>query len=78
MIKLYSGKLIIKLPQENKHISVPPKILRIFEEIEIPEKYEGYLVDCCFTIMSSPIIPIASIAFAIKVATKICKKYPDF
>lgn len=77
LIKPYLGKLIIKLQQENNHPSVPRNILRIFEEIEIPEKYEGYLVDCCFSILQSETNPIASKAFAITVATKICKKYPD-
>ena len=77
LIKPYLGKLIIKLQQTDNHPSVARNILKIFEAIEIPEKYEGYLVECCFAILVSPTNPIASIAFAITVATKICKKYPD-
>lgn len=77
LIKPYLGKLIIKLQQTDNHPSVPRNILRIFEEIMIPEKYEAYLVDCCFSILVSATDPIASKAFAITVATKICKKYPD-
>lgn len=77
LIKPYMGKLIIKLQQTDNHPSVPRNILRIFEEIEIPEKYEGYIVECCFSILTREADPIASKAFAITVATKICKKYPD-
>jgi len=77
LIMPYMGKLIIKLQQTENHPSVPRNILRILEEIEIPEKYEGYIVECCFAILTREADPIASKAFAITVATKICKKYPD-
>jgi hypothetical protein len=77
LITPYLGKLIIKLQQPNNHPSVPRNILRIFQEIEIPEKYEGYIVECCFSILVNATNPVASIAFAISVAAKICKKYPD-
>lgn len=77
LIKPYMGKLIIKLQQTDSHPSVPRNILKILEEIEIPEKYEGYIVECCFSILTKAADPIASKAFAITVATKICKKYPD-
>jgi hypothetical protein len=77
LIKPYMGKLIIKLQQTDNHPSVPRNVLRIFEETEIPEKYEGYIVECCFSILTKASDPIASKAFAITVATKICKKYPD-
>ena len=77
LIKPYFSKLIIKLKQTNNHPSVPRNILRIFEEIEIPEKHEGDIVECCFSILTRAADPIASKAFAITVATKICKKYPD-
>ena len=47
------------------------------KEIAIPEKYEGYLVACSFSILTREADPIASKAYSITVATKICKKYPD-
>lgn len=56
---------------------MPRNILRILEEIEIPEKYESYLVACCFSILTREANPIASKAYSNTVATKICKKYPD-
>jgi hypothetical protein len=77
LIKPYLGKLIIKLQQTDNHPSVPRNILRILEEIEIPEKYEAYLVACCFSILTREADPIASKAYSITVASKICKKYPD-
>ena len=40
LIKPYLGKLIIKLRQTDNHPSVPRNILRILEEIEIPEFVE--------------------------------------
>jgi hypothetical protein len=77
LIKPYLGKLIIKLRQTDNHPSVPRNILRILEEIEIPEKHEAYLIACCFSILTREADPIASKAYSITVASKICKKYPD-
>ncbi|MDO9000228.1 MAG: hypothetical protein Q7W45_10720 [Bacteroidota bacterium] len=77
LIAPYLSKLIKILQQPNNHPAVPRNILRIFQEIGIPKKHEGILVDICFKIITDAQSPIASKAFGITVATAICKKYPD-
>ena len=77
LIKPYLGKLIKKLDEPDNHPAIARNILRIFQEIEIPEKYEGALVDSCFRLLVSAESPIAIKSFAITVASFICKKYPE-
>ena len=76
LINPYIGRLIKKLSQPN-HPAIPRNILRIFQEINIPEKYEGALIESCFQLIVSAESPIAVKAFAITVAATICKKYPE-
>lgn len=77
LIHPHIGKLIKKIDQPNNHPAIPRNVLRIFQEIEIPEKYEGALVESCFKHLVSTESPVAVKAFAITVATSICKKYPE-
>ncbi|MBA3683052.1 MAG: hypothetical protein H0W73_18085 [Bacteroidetes bacterium] len=77
LIYPYLDKLIRKLNEPGNHPAIPRNIMRFFEEIEIPEKHEGPLVDVCFKLIVAAESPIAVKAFAITVATSICKKYPE-
>ncbi len=77
LIYPYLGKLIKKLNEPGNHPAIPRNILRLLQEIEIPEKHEGDLVESCFKLIVSAESPIAVKAFAITVATAICKKYPE-
>lgn len=73
----YLAKLIKKLDEPGNHPAIARNILRIFQEIDIPEKFEGALVESCFRFLVSAESPIAIKAFAITVASRICKKYPE-
>ncbi len=77
LVAPYLARLIKKLDEPDNHPAIARNILRIFEEIEIPEKYEGALVESCFRFLVSAESPIAIKAFAITVASRICKKYPE-
>lgn len=77
LIYPYLSKLIKKLTEPGNHPAIPRNILRFCQEIEIPEKHEGELVDACFKLIVSAESPVAVKAFAITVASGICKKYPE-
>ncbi len=77
LIYPYLDRLIKLLTRPGNHPAIPRNILRFFQEIEIPEKHEGALVDACFKLIVSAESPIAVKAFAITVASGICKKYPE-
>lgn len=73
----YLNKLIKKLDSNDEHPAIPRNILRIFQEIKIPEKYHGRLVDQCFMFIADVKYPVAVRAFAITVASHICAQYPE-
>lgn len=77
LIKPYFGKFIKILNEEGNHSAVNRNLLKIMEEVEIPQKYQSQLFDSCIKIITNPNNPIACIAFAITVAAKICKPYKE-
>ncbi|MGZ3899232.1 MAG: hypothetical protein ACXVNM_13255 [Bacteroidia bacterium] len=77
LIKPYYSKLIIKLQKAGEHPAIPRNILRIFQEIDIPVKYHGILIDLCFKFIMELNRPIAVRAFAITVAANISSNYPE-
>jgi hypothetical protein len=77
LIKPYFSKLIKMLGEPGKHPAVKRNILRIFETIDIPEKYQALLIDECIKIISDPSQPAAIVAFAITTATNLCKPFPE-
>jgi len=68
---------IVTLLEKDIHPGVKRDILRIFEDVPIPKKIEGYLYDKCLGFIINTKLPIAVSAFGITVATKIAMNYPE-
>lgn len=77
LVKPYFEKLIKKLQEPDSHPAIARNIFRMFQEIEIPEKYLGILIDLCFKFIMNETKPAAIRAFAITVASHICVSYPE-
>jgi hypothetical protein len=77
LVKPHISKLIKKLAEPNNHPAITRSILRVFQEMDIPSKYLGTLVDLSFKFILNESEPIATRAFAISVAARICKHYPE-
>ena len=77
LVSPYFEKLIQKLQQPDSHPAIPRNILRMFQQIPIPEKYYGNLIDICFNFIINQTHPVAIRAFAITTASKICGQYPE-
>jgi len=77
LVKPYFEKLIGMLIETKHHPAIPRNILRLFQDIEIPEKLHGRLVDLCFQFILNQTQPLAIRAFAITVASNICVHYPE-
>jgi hypothetical protein len=71
-------KMIAHLDDPNIHDAIKRNTLRIFETIDIPEKYCSQIFDLCLRFISGELYAIAIRAFAITTATGICKKIPEF
>lgn len=77
LIKPYYKKLISLLKNPNQHPAIYRNILRGMQHLEIPEKWQGELIDICFGFIKSEVAPLAVRAFAITTAANICKPYPE-
>lgn len=77
LLKPYYAQLISKLKEPGAHPAIARNILRTFQEVDVPEAYQGELIDLCFRFVSSEMQPIAIRAFAMSTATRICKHYPE-
>lgn len=60
-----------------KHDAVVRNTLRVWEEMNIPEEFEGEIFEIAFNYLVSPKNAVAIRAFSIALVAKIAKKYPD-
>jgi len=71
------GKLLSNLKKANLHDSIKRNTVRLLDAIEIPVKYEGRIMEICFTYLESPGEAVAVKAFSIGILGKLAKKYPE-
>lgn len=76
-IKKHFNKLIKNLHKPNIHDSVKRNTLRLLQEISIPQKFHGELMNTCFNYIISPIEKAAIKAFSLTILQNLSKEYPD-
>ena len=69
-------KFIISLLDKPLHVAVKRNIIRLLQDVEVPEKLLGPVADKCFKYVIDKKETIAVRAFAIKVLYNICVKEP--
>ncbi len=70
-------KLLINLKKPNLHDAIKRNTVRLLDAIDIPVKYEGRIMELCFTYLESPDEAVAVKAFSIGILGKLAKKYPE-
>lgn len=73
----YFDFLLQTLEKENIHPTITRSITRLFQYIEIPEKYQGQLIDSCFKILTYEMQELAQRANSMTILYNYSKKYPD-
>lgn len=76
-LKPHFRKLLNKLKEEGNHPAINRNILRAFQYIEIPDKYEGETLDECFILLNKVDSPLAIKVFAMQVIFNLTQKYPE-
>ncbi len=71
------GSLIKKLQQPNLHNAVKRNSIRLLQDIAIPKKYQGQIMDICFKYVESPSEAVAVKAFSLTVLGNLAKQYPE-
>ncbi len=70
-------KLINNLGKPDRHDSMKRNTVRLLQQIEIPEKLEGVVMEICFNYVESPKEAVAIKAFSLTILSKLAKKYPE-
>src|ERR1017187_1897471 len=70
-------KLLDNLKNWGLHDSIKRNSIRLLAEINIPEKFEGSIMEICFAYLESPNEAVATKAFSLKVLENLAKKYPE-
>ncbi len=71
------SKLIKNLHKPGIHDSVKRNTVRLLQQITIPKKFHGEIMDLCFHYVSSPSEPVAIKAFSLSILQNLSKKYPE-
>jgi len=76
-IKKHWSKLIKNLQKANLHDAVKRNSVRLLQDIPIPKKYQGQIMDICFRFVASPTEAVAIKAFSLSVLRQLSKQYPE-
>jgi hypothetical protein len=76
-IKNHFEKLINNLGKPDLHNSVKRNSIRLLEHVTIPKKYQGKIMEICFSYVASATEPVAVKAFSLTVLGNLAKQYPD-
>lgn len=77
LIQPYLNKLINNLDKEDLHDAIKRNTVRLLQEIDIPKKYHGKLMDTCFALIESHTAAAAIKAFSLTILHNLSKEYPE-
>ena len=77
LIHKHLGKLIKNLQKETLHDAVKRNSVRILQDIEIPKRYHGDIMNICFNFIQSPTEAVAIKAFSLTILENLLPLYPD-
>ena len=77
LIRKHFIKLVKNLRHPNLHDAVKRNTVRILQDIPIPEKLHGEVMDICFGYILDPKEKVAVKAFSLTVLQNLSRQYPD-
>lgn len=77
LVKKQLPYLIKLLQQPNLHTGAIRNTIRVFQELDLPEKHVALVFDICLVHIKNSTMPHAVRAFSINVLGNICKNYPE-
>ncbi|WP_200974614.1 hypothetical protein [Echinicola sp. 20G] len=73
----YYKDIVIMLKKANVHDAVKRNILRMLQDQDVPEVYEGEVLNAAFTFLEDKAQPIAIRVFAMQVVYNLSERYPE-
>jgi hypothetical protein len=77
LIKKHFSSLLKNLSKKGLHDSEKRNTVRLLQDIDIPEKFHGQVMNICFDYISSPEEKPAIKAFSLTILHKLSKQYPE-
>ncbi len=77
LIQKHFSKMLKNLHKHGIHDSVKRNTLRLLQEIYIPQRFHGEVMNTCFDYIISPTEKPAIKAFSLTVLDNLSKQYPD-
>jgi hypothetical protein len=77
LVGKHLGKLLKNLEKPNIHEAVRRNTLRLLQDITLPEKYHGIIMDTCFRLVTDPQQKPATKAFSLTILDNLSHLYPD-
>jgi hypothetical protein len=69
--------LISVLHKKNVHDAVVRNSIRVLQEINIPEKFHGEVMNACFQFLEKPLTPVAIKVFSLTTLFNLSKAYSE-
>ena len=76
-IQKHFSKLLKNLEKPGIHDSVKRNTVRLLEDISIPQRFHGRVMNICFDYIASPGEAVAVKAFSLTVLERLSKQYPE-
>lgn len=70
-------KLLTHLHKPGLHDSVKRNSMRLLQFVDIPEKYQGEVMNFCFQYLENPTEAVGIKAFSLTVLGNLAKRYPE-
>lgn len=77
LIKKHFSKLLKNLQKPKIHDAVKRNTIRLLQNIPVPVRFQGQVMDICFEYINSPTEAVAVKAFALTVLENLSKQYPE-
>jgi hypothetical protein len=77
LIGPYFKPLLDNLARKDIHPAVIRNTVRLLQDVSIPKKYQGLVMNTCFEFLQSPETPIAIKAFSLTILANLARDYPD-
>jgi hypothetical protein len=77
MIYPHIKDLVSVFHREDVHDAAIRNSVRVLQEIDIPEKYHGEVMDACFQFLEKPSTAVAIKVFSLTTLFNLSKKYPE-
>ncbi len=77
LIQKHFTRLVKNLEKPGIHTAVKRNSIRLLQEIPVPKRYHGKLMDICFSYIATPAEAIAVKAFSLTVLQNLSDQYPE-